>query len=448
MKRILLSFLLIIFLHLMNLSIQILYNMHKFDAFEVKGDIEYLSSNVFKGRLAGSDENKMITQYIKTRFEKLHLLPYNGSYLQSFKTKYPKRLYTTPYLKSVNKKGDLIIEYKYGVDYKEDMLNFRSNHVSFNESNAPKVGKDTLQIKKSSDAYVFYVPDENNLSFRSSFLSDSSISMGIMVTYDTFLSLKEQLKAGNTIKYYAPYEIDETELHNVVGVLKGKNPKLPPVILSAHFDHVGTDRGNNIYNGALDNASGVAFVLEMNKYLKSLGTPERDIIFIGFNAEEFGLLGSKAFVDKYGEKLQGSKVFNFDMIGSNNTVPLCIMGSKTDSYKTPFIQSVSSTCTDEKIYFNYIFEDASDHEYFRQLGIDAITFCDNDMSRIHTPQDKAEYISMKNINRAFSVASKEVIKYGYGNNPLFIYYNQMLILSTIGAMLVVLFAVDPHNANS
>lgn len=444
MKRLLLSFLLIIFLHLMNLSLQVFYSIHKFDAFEVKADIEYLSSNVFKGRLAGSDENGMIARYIKTRFQKLHLRPYDGSYFQDFKVKYPRKLDKTPYLRSVSQKGDLVIEYKYGKDYKEDMLNFKSNQINFNKSSTLKFGTDSMQIIKDSDVYIFYIPDDNNLSFRSSFVSDSSFVMGIMVTDDTLSSLREQIKLGHTIEYYAPYEVTETKINNVIGVLKGKNPKLPPVILSAHFDHVGTDTAKNVYNGALDNASGVAFVLEMNKYLKSLGIPERDIIFIAFNAEEFGMLGSKAFVDEYGVKLQGSKVFNFDMIGSNNVVPLCIMGSKTDSYKTPFIKSVSSTCVDEKIYFNYIFEDASDHEYFRQLGIDAITFCDNDMSRIHTPQDKPQHISIKNINRAFSVASKEVIKYSYNNNPLFVYYNQFLIFSTISAMLVVIFAIEPN----
>lgn len=444
MKRLLLSFLLIIFLHLLNLSLQVFYSIHKFDAFEVKADIEYLSSNVFKGRLAGSDENGMIARYIKTRFQKLRLRPYDGSYFQDFKVKYPRGLDRTPYLRSITPKGDLVVEYKYSKDYKEDMLNFKSNQINFNKSSALKFGTDSMQIMKDSDIYIFYIPDDNNLSFRSSFVSDSSFGMGIMVTDDTLSSLREQIKLGNTIEYYAPYEVNETKINNVVGVLKGKNPKLPPVILSAHFDHVGTDTGNNVYNGALDNASGVAFVLEMNKYIKSLGTPERDIIFIAFNAEEFGMLGSKAFVEEYGTKLQGSKVFNFDMIGSNNVVPLCIMGSKTDSYKTPFIQSVSSTCVNEKIYFNYLFEDASDHEYFRQLGIDAITFCDNDMSRIHTPQDKAEHISIKNINRAFSVASKEVIKYSYNNNPLFVYYSQILIFSTISAMLVVIFAIEPN----
>ncbi len=45
-------------------------------------------------------------------------------------------------------------------------------------------------------------------------------------------------------------------------------------------------------------------MLELVKYIKSLGTPNRDIIFVSFNAEEFGCLGSKAFVDKYYSKIK------------------------------------------------------------------------------------------------------------------------------------------------
>jgi Zn-dependent M28 family amino/carboxypeptidase len=445
MRNFIQSFLLSICLLLMSMSLQTYYNIHKFDASEVKGDIEYLSSNVFKGRLSGTIENKMIAQYIQSRFQKNRLSPYKGSFYQKFQTQYPKKNDKLPHLKVLDKNGKTIIDYKYGTDFKEDMLNFRTNLIRFDKSNSPKFNTDAIQVIKDSNPYIFFVPEENNLTFRSSFMNDSAYNMYIMVTKNTFNSIKEQIEKGNFVECYVPYEVKETELENVIGVLKGINPNKPPVILSAHFDHVGYDLDNNIYNGALDNASGVAFILEMGKYLSSLGTPERDIIFIGFNAEEFGLLGSKAFVEKYGEELKGSKVFNFDMIGSNNSVPLSIMGSKTDSSQTPFIQSVSATCSSEKIYYNFLFEDASDHDSFRKQGIDAITFCDSDMSRIHTPNDKAEYISIKNINRAYQVASKEVIKYAYNGNFILIYYNVILIFSTAGAMFIILSSTFRKN---
>jgi hypothetical protein len=416
---------------------QTYYTIHKFNSKEVKTEIEYLSSNAFKGRLAGTLENKMISQYIKARFEKNRLLPYEGNYIQSFTANYPVKLDAAPYLKVLDKKGKVLTEYKYGEDFKEDMLNFRINQFSFDKATLPQFTKDTIQISKDSNPIIFYVPDKDNLDFRSSFINDSSYSMCLMITRATYSALKEQIDKGYKIECFIPYEVTNTTLDNVVGVIKGKNPEKPPVILSAHFDHVGADISSNVYNGALDNASGVAFVLEMIKYLKSLGTPERDIIFIAFNAEEFGCLGSKAFVEKYGSELSGSKVFNFDMIGSDNSVPLCIMGSKNDTAKTPLIESVSSTCSNENIYYNFLFEDASDHEYFRKQGIEAITFCDNDMSRIHTTLDKADYINTASIDRCFKVASYEVIKYGYNHNYILIYYEKILFTSTLGAMLII-----------
>jgi Zn-dependent M28 family amino/carboxypeptidase len=205
--------------------------------------------------------------------------------------------------------------------------------------------------------------------------------------------------------------------------------------LSAHFDHIGTDLSGNVYSGALDNASGTAFILEMSKYIKSLGKPERSIIFAAFNAEEFGCLGSKAFVDKYINSLKGGKVLNFDMIGTNNAVPLYIMGGRKDTQNSPLIKETSDICSENKINFNYLFEDASDHEYFRKQDIDAITLSDSDTTRIHTPDDKASFISSNNIDRCFKVASTEVIKYGFRYNFLLLYYKQIFFISLVGVVI-------------
>jgi Predicted aminopeptidases len=216
---------------------------------------------------------------------------------------------------------------------------------------------------------------------------------------------------------------------------------MPPVILSAHFDHLGSDLAGNVYFGSLDNASGTAFLMQMAKYIESIGQPERDIIFIGFNAEEFGCLGSKQFVEKNKNKLAGSKVFNFDMIGSDKGIPLCIMGSERDTADTSLIKSVAAVCLDERIHFNYLFKDSSDHEYFRKNGIDAVTFCDNDMSRIHTPKDTAEYLSSSAVVRCFNVVSKQVIKYGFNNNIFILYNNEIFMVSFIGLASITILAV-------
>ncbi|HYA17368.1 MAG TPA: M20/M25/M40 family metallo-hydrolase [Bryobacteraceae bacterium] len=91
------------------------------------------------------------------------------------------------------------------------------------------------------------------------------------------------------------------EAPNVVAMLAGSDAKLKReyVVVSAHLDHIGVGaavNGDRIYNGAMDNASGVASVLEVARLLHASGLPpKRSVIFLVLTAEEKGLLGSKYF---------------------------------------------------------------------------------------------------------------------------------------------------------
>ena len=91
------------------------------------------------------------------------------------------------------------------------------------------------------------------------------------------------------------------EASNVVGMLPGSDPKLKNeyVIMSSHLDHLGIGRpvnGDSLYNGAMDNASGVASVIEIARLMKEAGkSPKRSVIFLAVTAEEKGELGSRYF---------------------------------------------------------------------------------------------------------------------------------------------------------
>ena len=88
---------------------------------------------------------------------------------------------------------------------------------------------------------------------------------------------------------------------NVAGIYEGSDPRLKNeyVVMTAHLDHVGIGRavnGDNIYNGAMDDASGVASMIEIARLLKVANAkPKRSIVFVAVTAEERGLLGSKYF---------------------------------------------------------------------------------------------------------------------------------------------------------
>ncbi|WP_195654595.1 M28 family metallopeptidase [Bacteroides sp. 1001136B_160425_E2] len=110
-------------------------------------------------------------------------------------------------------------------------------------------------------------------------------------------------------------------MRNVLGMIPGKNTK-EYVIVGAHFDHLGIDPaldGDQIYNGADDNASGVSAVLQIARaFLASGQQPERNVVFAFWDGEEKGLLGSKYFVQTCPFLSQIKGYLNFDMIGRNN----------------------------------------------------------------------------------------------------------------------------------
>jgi hypothetical protein len=106
---------------------------------------------------------------------------------------------------------------------------------------------------------------------------------------------------GVSLRSKLVVEREPAEAPNVAGILPGSDPALKDeyVIMSAHLDHVGIGRpvnGDSIYNGAMDDASGIASILEIARLMKESGAhPKRSIVFLAVTAEEKGELGSRYF---------------------------------------------------------------------------------------------------------------------------------------------------------
>jgi Zn-dependent M28 family amino/carboxypeptidase len=92
----------------------------------------------------------------------------------------------------------------------------------------------------------------------------------------------------------------EKRSRNVIGLLPGSEAPDEAIVYMAHWDHLGThagEQGDNIYNGAVDNATGVAAILELAEAFRKAKTPpKRSILFLAVTLEESGLLGSKYYV--------------------------------------------------------------------------------------------------------------------------------------------------------
>lgn len=423
---------------LCTLSILLLFSLNlklstpKFNDVSFTSITKDLSSDFYKGRLIGSIENEYAGYYIK---DKLSGLSIDASF-EKYSALCPVNEDSIPYIIVYDRNGKLKKEYRYGIDFREDMGNFKINKISF--SNKDKISKSDyyIQVSKNNGSFLLLSPQNGNISFRSSFIKDSTFDMIFLLKKQALTEINKLVEEGCSIALSIPITVKEKTISNVIGIIKGKDSSYPPLILTAHFDHVGTDFGGNIYNGALDNASGVSFLFQMADYIKKMGTPRGDVYLVFFNGEEGGFLGSYDFCINHFQDIKDGKVINFDMIGSSS-FPLCIMTGEKDSPEEGFAKEISKICSNYKLNFNYLYENSSDHTPFREAGIDAITFCDNDISKIHTPEDKIDSIDTEGGERCFKVVSKEIMNYEYRYNM--IYYAGYIIISLSG--LIILFCL-------
>lgn len=423
---------------------------YKFNSSKVKETTSYLSGEDFKGRLPGSFENNKVSYEISDTFKSFNLKPLSDDYLEEFKVIAPIQNDYNEHLKILNKDGSVFKEFILGKDFKEDFLNFKVNKIQFSKEDKIHIYDKSILICKDNRLYLFYVTFDKDFLFRSSFISDSQFDFAIQITTDTFNSILDLIRDGYILDVQLPYTLEETSVYNVVGVIEGTSSKLPPLIITSHFDHIGTDSLGRTYYGALDNASGVSFMLELSKTFSSMKFPKRDIIFVALNCEEFGLLGSNEFSIKYSSKLKGATIINLDMIGSPN-IPMTFMsGADSVNKESKILNDLSSICKEKNLQYKISYEDSSDHVSFIKNGFDSLTICHEDTSNIHTPKDTEDNISTDSIDNVYNLISSEIVDYCYYENLMLLYDKDTLIILsiitvTLGARTFILIKKSSEN---
>ena len=192
-------------------------------------------------------------------------------------------------------------------------------------------------------------------------------------------------------------------MNNVLGMIPGKKTN-EYVIVGAHFDHLGIDPaldGDQIYNGAADNASGVSAVLQIAKaFVVSGQQPERNVIFAFWDGEEKGLLGSKAFVQSFPEIKNVKGYLNFDMIGRNNNEakPTHVVYFYTEAHpafgdwlKNDIKKYNLNLAPDYRPWDNPV--GGSDNGSFAKIGIPIIWYHTDGHPDYHQPSDHADRIN-------------------------------------------------------
>jgi Zn-dependent M28 family amino/carboxypeptidase len=176
-------------------------------------------------------------------------------------------------------------------------------------------------------------------------------------------------------------EISRKNSKNVVGILKGSKRPDEYVLYTAHWDHLGICTpvdGDDICNGAIDNATGTAALVALAESFKKAGAPDRSVVFLAVTAEESGLLGSKYYAENpvfpLSKTVGGVNMDAFSMAGPAKNLTVIGKGkSQLDIYLDAAAKAEGRTPenepTPEKGFYY-----RSDHFSFAKLGVPMVYF--------------------------------------------------------------------------
>ena len=211
----------------------------------------------------------------------------------------------------------------------------------------------------------------------------------------------------------------EAPAYNVVGVVEGNDENLKKefIVIGAHYDHIGVIAGVNndtIANGANDNASGTATVLELARYFGNARTNKRSLIFALFSAEEKGLLGSEHLAKRLKEQqLNLYTMLNFEMTG----VPL--QDKDYFVYVTGYEQSnLAEVCNrhaGEKLVgflptakeFS-LFQRSDNYPFHKAFGVPSQTYCTFDFTNFNHYHKVGDEVSEMDFGHMATLVNKMI----------------------------------------
>jgi Zn-dependent M28 family amino/carboxypeptidase len=186
---------------------------------------------------------------------------------------------------------------------------------------------------------------------------------------------------------------------NVVGYVQGSSNPERLVVVTAHYDHLGV-RGGQVYNGADDNASGVAALLQLAAYF-ARERPRHTLVFAALDAEEEGLYGARAFVKQLrAERRDVALDVNMDMVSHSERGELYASGAYHTPALRPLLERVAAHAPvkllighDRPEQGHDDWTNQSDQYAFKQAGIPFVYFGVEDHKDYHKPTDDFETIT-------------------------------------------------------
>lgn len=400
--------------------------------------IQYLADDKLEGRRTGSAGEKLAYEYISSEFAKSGLAPKgdNGGFIQAFEVNEGKQINPSSHL--IINGFDLDAEKEYfpfifspnasveaapSMALKEsgtiwfwdlkDKLEENKTNPHFDITEAIKAKANDVAAKGATGLIIFNTSSiADDLKFEPKAKSEL---VKIPVLYVT-QNIKKKYLYDETATIDIKLKVDIGDKkrtgHNVVGYID--NGAATTVILGAHYDHLGYGEDHNslytgttpqIHNGADDNASGTAALIELGKLLRASKLKSNNYLLVSFSGEELGLFGSKYFTEHPAIDLSSANyMINMDMVGrlNDSTHGLTIGGYGTSPVWGQLL-------TEKDKFFTIKFDSSgtgpSDHTSFYRKDIPVLFFFTGVHSDYHKPSDDADKINYN--------GELQVVKYVY-----------------------------------
>lgn len=391
----------------------------------LQSHIGYLADDKLEGRRTGSPGEKLAFDYIINQFVAAGLAPAgeNGGYVQAFEVNEGKQIDPSTFLQINTNKLAAEKDF-FPLAYSANKTVTASAAIALpeggtvwfwnlkelleeNQSNphfdleAAIIKKINNVASKGATALVLYntsaIKDEMKFEPRS-----KTEKVKIPVVYITREVKEKYLKdetASSDIKLEVSISEKKRTGHNVIGYID--NGAANTVILGAHYDHLGYGEDHNslytgapmVHNGADDNASGTAALIELGRQLKKSKLKNNNYLLLAFSGEELGLYGSRYFTEHPTiDFTKANYMINMDMVGrlNDSTHGITIGGYGTSP---AWGQQLSNSDKYFRINFDSSGVGPSDHTSFYRKNIPVLFFFTGAHSDYHKPGDDAAKIN-------------------------------------------------------
>jgi aminopeptidase YwaD len=405
----------------------------------LKAHVQYLADDKLEGRRAGSKGEELAAAYIVAQYKQMGLAPAgaNGAYTQEFEINEGKQLDATNALKVDGKSLVLMTDYL-PLAYSATKTVSGSPAMALNESQQPwfRDLKEILEenrnnphfdideeIRKQADkaaskgATALFVYNTSTLVDNVRFnKNDKTAVQKLPIVYITKAGYDKYFtdpSATMPVTLTVSYAEKTRTARNIIGFID--NHAAHTVILGAHYDHLGfgedktaLDTGHLIHNGADDNASGTAALIELARMLKNNAPTGNNYLVMNFSGEEMGLLGSKYWLENNTTGISPNYMINMDMVGRYDTAhKLTIGGYGTSPVWGQVFAAEKNTLA---IKFDSTGSGPSDHAAFYRKDIPVLFLFTGSHSDYHKATDDWEKVNYE--------GEREIVKLVYNTITL------------------------------